>query len=88
MLQGNSLETIRNMVDSNLVITVLPCSAATERYINPLVKVIQFAEPVPVRRVALAWRKSYARELAVNCVADAIRQTQSDCLQIVDKIQA
>lgn len=88
VLQGNSLETIRNMVASNLGITVLPCSAATERYINPLVKVIPFAEPVPVRRVALAWRKSYARELAVNCVADAIRQTQSDCLQIVDKIQA
>jgi len=88
VLQGNSLETIRNMVASNLGITVLPCSAATERYINPLVKVIPFVEPVPVRRVALAWRKSYARELAVNCVADAIRQTQSDCLQIVDKIQA
>lgn len=88
VLQGNSLETIRNMVASNLGITVLPCSAATERYINPLVKVIPFAEPVPVRRVALAWRKSYARELAVTCVADAIRQTQSDCLQIVNKVQA
>lgn len=88
VLQGNSLETIRNMVASNLGITVLPCSAATERYINPLVKVVPFAEPVPMRRVALAWRKSYARELAVTCVADAIRQTQSDCLQIVDKIQA
>lgn len=88
VLQGNSLETIRNMVASNLGITVLPCSAATERYINPLVRVIPFAEPVPVRRVALAWRKSYARELAVSCVADAIRQTQSDCLQIVNKAQA
>ncbi len=88
VLQGNSLETIRNMVASNLGITVLPCSAATERYINPLVKVIPFSEPVPVRRVAIAWRKSYARELAVSCVADAIRQTHSDCLQIVDKIQA
>jgi LysR family hydrogen peroxide-inducible transcriptional activator len=87
VLQGNSLETIRNMVASNLGITVLPCSAATERYINPLVKVIPFSEPAPVRRVALAWRKSYARELAVNCVADAIRQTQSDCLHLVDKIQ-
>ena len=40
VLQGNSLETIRNMVSSNLGITVLPCSAATERHVNPLVKVI------------------------------------------------
>ena len=31
VLQGNSLETIRNMVASNLGITVLPCSATAER---------------------------------------------------------
>lgn len=83
VLQGNSLETIRNMVASNLGITVLPCSAATERYLNPLVKAIPFAEPVPVRRIALAWRKSYARELAINCLTDSIKQTTSDCLQML-----
>ncbi|MDP3211137.1 MAG: LysR family transcriptional regulator [Methylotenera sp.] len=84
VLQGNSLETIRNMVASNLGITVLPCSAATDRYLNPLVKVIPFSEPVPVRRVAIAWRKSYARELAVMCVADAIKAIASDCLEMID----
>ena len=83
VLQGNSLETIRNMVASNLGITVLPCSAATERHVNPLVKVIPFAAPVPVRRIALAWRKSYARELAVNCLVDAIREMKSECLLII-----
>lgn len=85
VLQGNSLETIRNMVASNLGITVLPSSAATERYVNPLVKVIPFAEPVPVRRIALAWRKSYAREMAVECLADAITQIKSGCLLMLDK---
>ncbi len=85
VLQGNSLETIRNMVASNLGVTVLPSSAATERYINPLVKVIPFSAPVPVRRVALAWRKSYARELAIGCVADSIRQIKSECLQMLGK---
>ncbi len=83
VLQGNSLETIRNMVASNLGVTVLPASAATERYTNPLVKVIPFSEPVPVRRVALAWRKSYARELAISCVADSIGQIKSECLQML-----
>lgn len=83
VLQGNSLETIRNMVSSNLGITVLPCSAATERHVNPLVKVISFAAPVPVRRIALAWRKSYARELAVNCLADAIKEIKSECLVLI-----
>jgi len=84
VLQGNSLETIRNMVASNLGITVLPCSAATDRYLNPLVRVIPFSDPVPVRRVALAWRKSYARDLAVKCVADAIKAISSDCLEMID----
>ncbi len=84
VLQGNSLETIRNMVASNLGITVLPCSAATDRYLNPLVRVIPFSDPVPVRRVALAWRKSYARDLAVMCVADAIQAIRSDCLQMIN----
>lgn len=83
VLQGNSLETIRNMVASNLGITVLPSSAVTERYNNPLVKVIPFAEPVPVRRIALAWRKSYARAAAVNVVADAIKEIQSDCFKLL-----
>lgn len=84
VLQGNSLETIRNMVASNLGITVLPSSAATERYVNPLVKVIPFAEPVPVRRIALAWRKSYAREMAVGCLAEAIKQIKSDSLLMLE----
>ena len=83
VLQGNSLETVRNMVASNLGITVLPCSAATERYHNPLVKTIPFASPVPVRRIALAWRKSYARGSAVNAIAEAIKQIDSPCLNII-----
>lgn len=83
VLQGNSLETIRNMVASNLGITVLPCSAASERYDNPLVKVIPFDSPAPVRRIALAWRKSYAREAAVNVIADAIKEIKSDCLDLL-----
>ena len=83
VLQGNSLETIRSMVASNLGITVLPCSAATERYLNPLVKVIPFEQPVPVRRIALAWRKSYARERAIECIAKAIKDIKSDSLEII-----
>ncbi|MEI8362752.1 MAG: hydrogen peroxide-inducible genes activator [Betaproteobacteria bacterium] len=86
VLQGNSLETIRNMVASNLGITVLPCSAATERYAsaNSLVKVIPFAGTAPVRRIALAWRKSYARDLAVSCIADAIMNIKSECLELLN----
>ncbi len=79
VLQGNSLETIRNMVASGLGITVLPCSAASQRYDNPMIKVIPFQDPVPVRRVALATRKSFARAEAIAALAEAIRMIRSEC---------
>ena len=72
VLQGNSLETIRNMVASNLGITVLPASATVARYANPLLKVIPFEKPVPTRRIAIAWRKSYVRTQAIEKLVEAI----------------
>lgn len=70
--QGNSLETIRNMVASGLGITVLPASANSEKYRSRLTQVIPFATPAPARRIALAWRKSFARKEAVDVLAQAI----------------
>ncbi|MES2552243.1 MAG: hydrogen peroxide-inducible genes activator, partial [Pseudomonadota bacterium] len=84
VLQGNSLETIRNMVASNLGITVLPYSAVEQRYLNPLIKVIPFAQPIPTRRMAIAWRKSYGREKAVEVLADAVREIKSAGISMVE----
>jgi len=74
VLQGNSLETIRNMVASNLGVTVLPASATVARYENPLLKVIPFAKPVPTRRIAIAWRKSFVRMAAIEQLVEAVKQ--------------
>ena len=71
-MQGNSLETIRNMVASGFGITVLPTSALGPRYRSPLLRVIPFAAPAPSRRVVLAWRRSFARERAIAVLAEAI----------------
>ena len=83
ILQGNSLETIRNMVASNLGITVLPCSATAKRYNNPLIKVIPFVAPAPTRRIAIAWRKSFVRLEVVEKIAEAIKAINSDYMKIV-----
>ena len=83
VLQGNSLETIRNMVASNLGITVLPSSATATRYHNPLLKVIPFVQPAPTRRIALAWRKSFVRLEAVEKIAEAIKSVRSDYMKII-----
>lgn len=72
--QGNSLETLRSMVASGAGVTVLPETALGPRYANPLVKVLDFGAPVPMRRVALAWRRSFARRRAVEVLAETVRR--------------
>jgi LysR family hydrogen peroxide-inducible transcriptional activator len=71
-MQGNSLETLRNMVASGFGITVLPRSALGLRYDSPLLQAIPFSPPAPFRRVVLAWRRSFAREGAIATLAEAI----------------
>ncbi len=83
VLQGNSLETIRNMVASGLGITVLPDSATNQRYQSPLLKMIPFAQPAPSRRIALAWRKSFGRTEAVQALIEAIRSIPADWMHPV-----
>ena len=74
--QGTSLETIRNMVASGLGITVLPASANSARYRSRLLSVIPFTRPAPSRRIALAWRKSFARTQAIEALAQAVAQAR------------
>ncbi len=62
------------MVASGLGITVLPASANGERYRSTLLTVIPFEQPVPARRIALAWRKSFARTQAVDALIQAVAQ--------------
>ena len=70
--QGNSLETIRNMVTSGMGISVLPATAHTPKYATPLVRAIDFAPPAPSRRIVLAWRDAFPRRAALAVIAAAI----------------
>ena len=74
--QGNSLETLRSMVASGLGISVLPATALTRRHANPLVKAIEFADPCPARRVALASRHGFHRPAALEKLVTAIQGLQ------------
>ncbi len=81
---GTSLETIRNMVASGLGITVLPASANSARYRSRLLKVIPFTKPMPARRIALAWRKSFARTQAIDALAAAINAAKITGIQTLE----
>ena len=71
--QGNSLETLRSMVASGLGVTVLPATALTPRFANPLVKTVPFSDPCPVRRIALASRRGFHRPAALAAITEAVR---------------
>ena len=76
--EGSSLETIRHMVASGVGITVLPRMSVLD--VKPhaggvdagLLSYVPFEDPVPDRRVVLAWRKSFTRMPAIEAICDAI----------------
>jgi LysR family transcriptional regulator, hydrogen peroxide-inducible genes activator len=79
---GSSLETIRNMVASGLGVSVLPASALVPRYASKLLRVVPFSSPVPSRKVALAWRASFDRPLAIEMLAASIGAVKMPCLRM------
>ena len=79
---GSSLETIRNMVASGLGVSVLPASALVSRYATKLLKPVPFTHPAPSRKVALAWRASFDRPLAVETLAAAIQSVKIPSLKM------
>jgi len=70
--EGNSLETVRSMVASGLGVSVLPASALTTRYANPLLKVLDFVPPRPSRRVVLAYRADFPRKAAIQAIVRSV----------------
>jgi LysR family transcriptional regulator, hydrogen peroxide-inducible genes activator len=53
-------------------ISVLPATALTAKYSMPLVKAIDFTEPVPSRRIVLASRAGFPRAAALEAIAAAV----------------
>ena len=69
---GTSLETIRNMVASNLGISILPQSATAKNYSNDLISILPFENPIPFRRVALAFRRGSSKQPSLVKIVKSI----------------
>ncbi|WP_426415597.1 LysR substrate-binding domain-containing protein [Aestuariirhabdus sp. LZHN29] len=73
-VEGGSLETLRHMVASGMGITVLPISAAGDRFYTPgMLATRPFDKPAPFRTVAVAWRASFPRPKAIDILVSAVR---------------
>ncbi|WP_326539740.1 hydrogen peroxide-inducible genes activator [Pseudorhodoferax sp.] len=69
--EGSSLETIKYMVASGMGITVVPLLGVPSEP-QPHIRYVPFAEPVPTRRVVLAWRRTFTRYEAIAALRNAI----------------
>jgi LysR family hydrogen peroxide-inducible transcriptional activator len=68
---------------------VLPCTAAgADRYSQRLLAIRRFANPVPGRTVALAWRVSFPRTKVIDAIHQAVNDCNLSCVKPVRKKQA
>ena len=73
--RATSLETLRHMVATGAGVTLLPELASRGAWGNARgVAVRPFARPAPARHIGALWRKSTARQAAIDGVCKVIRE--------------
>jgi LysR family transcriptional regulator, hydrogen peroxide-inducible genes activator len=71
--EGSSLETIKHMVAAGMGVTLVPrLSVSLAGGDAALVRYLPFASDPPMRRVVLAWRRSFTRYEAIAALRNAI----------------
>ncbi|MDN3919301.1 hydrogen peroxide-inducible genes activator [Roseateles violae] len=73
--EGSSLETIKHMVASGMGVTVVPALSVPKEP-QPHLRFVPFEEPVPTRRVVLAWRRTFTRYEAIAALRNAVYDCQ------------
>jgi LysR family transcriptional regulator, hydrogen peroxide-inducible genes activator len=69
--EGSSLETIKYMVAAGMGVTVVP-RLSVPKVPQPHVTHVPMSDPVPTRRVVLAWRRTFPRYEAIAALRNAI----------------
>ncbi|TXI22760.1 MAG: hydrogen peroxide-inducible genes activator [Roseateles sp.] len=78
--EGSSLETIKHMVASGMGVTVVPALSVPKEPQTHL-RFVPFEEPVPTRRVVLAWRRSFTRYEAIAALRNMVYDCDLGCVQ-------
>lgn len=74
--QAGSLETLKNLVDHNKGITILPLLATKELTQSQQRKIRSFAPPKPVREISLVVNSNYSRK----SILQALKKAIEDCM--------
>lgn len=78
-LEGSSLETLLYMVASGVGMTILPCTAAQQTMEDIVIRPLE--APVPARTVALAYRRSFPRQKALEAVVNTLKGIHLPCTE-------
>ncbi len=70
---SGSLETLRNLADRHLGITILPELATLNFNLDQLKKTKQFAKPRPVRKVSLVMKRGYVKRRLIDLFVEEIK---------------
>jgi LysR family hydrogen peroxide-inducible transcriptional activator len=74
---ATSLTTLLQMVAHGQGVTLIPEMARASSEAIPDLRVVPFAEPMPARQLAFAWRRNSSRQVECHTLADMIRQLGS-----------
>lgn len=77
-----SLTTLLQMVAHGQGVTLIPEMAVAAGVVSPELKVVPFADPMPARTLAFAWRKSAGRHDECRALAGIVRALSGDAQQV------
>ncbi|HMJ70673.1 MAG TPA: LysR substrate-binding domain-containing protein [Cyclobacteriaceae bacterium] len=83
--QAGSLETLKNLVDHNKGITILPLLATRDLDKDQLKKIRSFAPPKPVREISLVVNSNYSRKSILEALTKAIEECMPEEASINSK---
>ena len=80
--RATSLETLRQMVAAGVGITLLPMLAVKPPVsASEDIRLLNFKNPPPTRRIAMVWRKSSAMGSFLHQIADVLRSLPAELLK-------
>lgn len=82
-LQGSSLTTIRHMVAGGIGVTVLPATSVNAGD-DSLLSFRPFTDPIPTRRVILAWRRNFPRREAIEALRQAVLRSGLESVAMLE----
>jgi LysR family transcriptional regulator, hydrogen peroxide-inducible genes activator len=83
--QAGSLETLKNLVDHNKGITILPLLATRDLNKSQLKKIRSFAPPKPVREISLVVNSNYSRKSILAALKKEIELFVPDDAKLSNK---